>query len=86
LIDKKYSTDPYFSNLVSPWTCPARRKLSWIEDRVNEGKHPDYNKSFDQLIESMGFEYQCHFVPTEDGHFLSIFRVNSGNGGRPIFL
>ena len=80
LIDKSSSTDPYFTNSESPaWICPVRRQLSWVDDRVSKDKHPDYNKSFDTLAKEMGFESECHFTPTEDGHLLSIFRVNNGN-------
>ena len=52
---------------------------------------PDHNRNTVALIESRGFGYEKHFVTTEDGYILTVFRIvhphiSDKERGKPVIL
>eukprot|EP00356_Strombidium_inclinatum_P005623 CAMPEP_0170493504 /NCGR_PEP_ID=MMETSP0208-20121228/14004_1 /TAXON_ID=197538 /ORGANISM="Strombidium inclinatum, Strain S3" /LENGTH=248 /DNA_ID=CAMNT_0010769439 /DNA_START=191 /DNA_END=937 /DNA_ORIENTATION=+ len=55
-----------------------------------QGKDPDFNKSFEEIVHENGYIFETHEVVTEDGYILNMFRIKKEQNvpqGRPaVFL
>lgn len=45
-----------------------------VESTV-EKTDPDYNRTFQQIVEENGFKFESHAVTTSDGYILNVFRI-----------
>ena len=65
-------------------------KLKWADwGNLYEGKDPDFNRSFQEIVNNAGFFFEDHQVVTEDGYILDVFRIKTQDGktGKPaVFL
>ena len=54
---------------------------SWFSYKMAEVPHdPDDGKNMIEIVQTRGYEIESHFVTTEDGYILNMFRIPRGKG------
>ncbi|XP_072762549.1 uncharacterized protein [Anoplolepis gracilipes] len=61
------------------------KRISWIWPN-NTQVNPDVNLNLSEIITRAGYSVETHIVMTEDGYFLTLFRIPGSNGSLPVML